>query len=131
MQTKLTDVEISVIEHSAGPDLDDIAKALRMRRNGTVKEPEHDDSLRARLLAAASTAYPTLTTRERAVAELLILGKPNREIAVALDISIKTVDTHRGHVMQKLEVANNVELLRLAVRKGWAVIELEGDLEVS
>jgi len=63
--------------------------------------------------------FPTLTARERQVALMLAEGRTNREIAAELDISIKTVDTHRGKIMQKLELANNVELCRLAIREGW------------
>lgn len=66
----------------------------------------------------------SLTVREREVASMLCRGMKNAEIAEAMGISIKTVDTHRGHVLSKLEVRNNVELLRLAIRKGWHVVEV-------
>jgi DNA-binding CsgD family transcriptional regulator len=58
-----------------------------------------------------------LTHREREVA-MLARGEPNREIAKALGISIKTVDTHRGHLLAKLGCRNNVELARLFIRRG-------------
>lgn len=67
----------------------------------------------------AGIPFPTLTPRERQIALMLAAGRTNRSIAAELDISIKTVDTHRGKIMQKLELANNVELCRLAIREGW------------
>lgn len=63
--------------------------------------------------------FPTLTAREREVAHRLSVGRRNSEIAAELDISVKTVDTHRAHVLKKLLVRNNVELARLAIRNGW------------
>lgn len=59
-----------------------------------------------------------LSPREREVAGMLAVGATNHEIADKLDISIKTVDTHRGHVLKKLKLRNNVELALLAVRRG-------------
>lgn len=63
-------------------------------------------------------AFPELTAREREVALLIARGEPNREIATALGVSIKTVDTHRLHILKKLACRNNVELARLAIRRG-------------
>ncbi len=63
-------------------------------------------------------AFSILTPRERDVAQALANGLPNREIAKALGISIKTVDTHRGHVLKKLGCANNVALARRLIREG-------------
>jgi two-component system response regulator FixJ len=60
---------------------------------------------------AASLAY--LTPREREVMELVIAGKPNKIIASDLGISSKTVEIHRGRVMQKLNVDSVAELVRL------------------
>jgi len=49
----------------------------------------------------------------------LALGLSNREIAEALDISIKTVDTFRTQVMKRMGTRNNVELARLAIAEGF------------
>lgn len=68
---------------------------------------------------AATGPFPLLTEREREVALLLAEGLSCREIAGQLDISPKTIDTHRGHVLKKLELANTVLLCRLAIREGW------------
>jgi DNA-binding NarL/FixJ family response regulator len=60
-----------------------------------------------------------LSGREFQVLELLAQGWTNREIADHLHISIKTVDTHRGHVLKKLRLRNNSDLTRFAVKHGY------------
>lgn len=60
-----------------------------------------------------------LTEREMQVATLLAVGDTNHEIAKKLRITVKTFDTHRGHLLKKLSLRNNVELARLALREGW------------
>jgi DNA-binding NarL/FixJ family response regulator len=60
-----------------------------------------------------------LTAREQQVMEMLARGLTNREIAEHLAISIKTVDTHRGHILKKLGLRNNSELTRFAVKHGY------------
>ncbi len=62
--------------------------------------------------------FDTLTPREREVALALATGLTCREIAPMMNISIKTVDTHRQHVLEKLELKNNVELCRAMIREG-------------
>jgi len=69
-------------------------------------------------LARVLERYQLLTDREREVMELLIAGKTTKQIAAHLRISIKTVDNHRNSVLEKMNVANLVELARLAVTHG-------------
>jgi DNA-binding NarL/FixJ family response regulator len=57
-----------------------------------------------------------LTDREREVVQLLAEGKSNKEVAVALDISVKTVEAHRATIMHKLEINSIAELVRYAIR---------------
>jgi DNA-binding NarL/FixJ family response regulator len=58
----------------------------------------------------------SLTSREREVAQLLAEGKSNKEVAELLDISVKTVETHRSHLMEKLNLHSISDLVRYAVR---------------
>jgi DNA-binding NarL/FixJ family response regulator len=74
------------------------------------------------LLAAADKPAGMLTARETQVMEMLARGMTNREIAEHLDISVKTIDTHRGHVMKKLGLRNNSELTRFAVKHGYVAV---------
>ncbi len=57
-----------------------------------------------------------LTSREREVLQMLAEGKTNKEVAVVLNLSVYTVDAHRGHIMEKLNVHSINELVRFAVR---------------
>jgi DNA-binding NarL/FixJ family response regulator len=60
-----------------------------------------------------------LTRRERETLQLLAEGKTNREVAKALEISIKTAETHRARVMRKLAIDSVAELVRYAIRNGF------------
>ena len=62
--------------------------------------------------------WETLTLREQEIALMLARGDTNREVATALGISIKTVDTHRGHIIKKLACKNNAGLVLKLVRLG-------------
>lgn len=64
-----------------------------------------------------------LTSREREVLQLLAEGRSNREIAEELSISVKTVETHRSNMMTKLELSSKTELVKYALRKGWAMLD--------
>lgn len=85
-------------------------------RRATTAPIDQDEAI---ILINATKAFPALTDREREVALLLADGSRNSEIAEELDISIKTVDTHRAHVLRKLHCRNNVELCKLAIREGY------------
>jgi DNA-binding NarL/FixJ family response regulator len=57
-----------------------------------------------------------LTAREREIVQLLAEGKTNKEVAVALGVSIKTVDAHRANIMHKLDLHDVTDLVRYAIR---------------
>lgn len=63
-------------------------------------------------------SYDLLTTREREILQLVVEGKANKEIATSLNISPYTVETHRKHILEKLNLHNPAELILYAVRKG-------------
>jgi DNA-binding NarL/FixJ family response regulator len=63
-------------------------------------------------------SYDLLTTREREVLQLLAEGRCNKEVATVLDLSPHTVETHRGHIMQKLNLHSGAEIILYAIRKG-------------
>jgi DNA-binding NarL/FixJ family response regulator len=67
--------------------------------------------------------HETLTPREREVLHLAAEGKTNNDIAARLHISPRTVETHRAHMMQKLNLQNPSELVRYAVRRGLIPLE--------
>ena len=59
-----------------------------------------------------------LTPREREVMDRVVAGKPNRQIAVELGCSAKTVEVHRSRVMEKMEAGSLAELVKLALAMG-------------
>jgi len=59
-----------------------------------------------------------LTSREREVLQLIAEGKTNKEIAAALNLSVYTVDAHRGRIMEKLNLHSTGEIVRFAMRNG-------------
>ncbi|HEV2827925.1 MAG TPA: response regulator transcription factor [Pyrinomonadaceae bacterium] len=60
-----------------------------------------------------------LTSREEQILRLIAQGYANKEIAKQLDISVKTVESHKTNVMEKLELKSRTEIVRYAVRQGW------------
>jgi two-component system, NarL family, response regulator NreC len=77
-----------------------------------------EDYVRVLKQKGAVDTYDLLTTREREILQLLAEGKTNKEVATALNISPYTVETHRGHILQKVNLHNSAELVLYAVRKG-------------
>jgi FixJ family two-component response regulator len=110
----------------------DVPMAVRAMRNGAfdfVEKPFEDSQVLARVLealehpAAAGHATPgparerleELSNREREVLDRVLEGKPSRQIAEDLFISVKTVDFHRARIMQKLGVRSVAELFRFCL----------------
>jgi two-component system response regulator NreC len=79
-------------------------------------------ALGARLVSAEAEAKAReeadpLSDREREVMRLLALGHTNQEIAKTLFISVRTAETHRAHIMQKLRLSTRAELVRYAIEQ--------------
>jgi two-component system response regulator NreC len=79
--------------------------------------------LGARLISAQTAErrraeQDPLSDREREVLRLLALGHTNQEIAQELFISVRTAETHRAHIMQKLRLSSRAELVRYALAEG-------------
>jgi two-component system response regulator NreC len=68
--------------------------------------------------APERTAAPALSPRERQVLELLAHGHTNREVADRLSLSVKTVETHRSRLSEKLGLHSRADLVRLAIELG-------------
>ena len=72
---------------------------------------------------SGQTAVPVLTSRERELLQLFAEGMKTSRIAAHLNISVKTVETHRRNIMEKLNVNSNAELVKYAIREGFTSIE--------
>lgn len=65
---------------------------------------------------ASEDAPLQITTREREIVQLLAEGKHSKEVATMLDITVKTVETHRANILRKLHFHSVTDLVRYAVR---------------
>jgi DNA-binding NarL/FixJ family response regulator len=104
-------------------DLDrDLLNAVEMVAQGIqFLTPKASNMVVERFLkgdAALDEGDAQLTPRQRQVAKLLAEGETNKEVAVALNISVKTVETHRSEIMRRLGLSSFSELVRYAVRQG-------------
>jgi len=83
-----------------------------------------EDYMRQLESRGAEDTYELLTNREREILQLLAEGKTNKDVANMLNLSLYTVETHRTHILQKLNLHSVPELILYAVRKG--IISLAG-----
>ncbi len=70
-----------------------------------------------------STAHTALTPREREVLQLLAEGKATKQVASRLGVSVKTLETHRSRIMEKLGIHSIAELTKYAIREGLTSLE--------
>ena len=77
-----------------------------------------EDYMRTLQKRGLADSYHLLTDREKEVLHLLAEGRSNKEVATLLDLGLSTVETHRGNLMQKLNLHNTAEIVLYAVRKG-------------
>ncbi len=73
--------------------------------------------------SAESSAFAILTNREREVLQLIAEGKATKEIANQLNVSVKTIETHRKQLMDKLNIHSIAELTKYAIREGITPLE--------
>lgn len=115
----------------------DVPMAVRAVKSGAfdfIEKPFNDQVLLDRIQQAlkrdvetrkveghkseVSTKLALLTPREREVLDLVVAGNPNKVIAAQLGISCRTVEIHRGRVMEKMEANSLSELVRLGLTSG-------------
>lgn len=106
-----------LLKGAEGADLFAAVRAL------AAGESYVDPALGARVIAADLRQQPRtegdrLTSRQREVLRLLALGHTNQEVAETLVLSVRTVETHRAHLMQKLRISSRAELVRYALEHG-------------
>jgi len=138
-------IEILARLHERRPDLavimitghGDVTMAVRAMKLGAVdfiEKPIREETLvqsveaaleiarlsgrQQALCGAARTNVQKLTPRERQVLEMLVIGRPNKVIAQALDCSPRTVEIHRARIMEKMEARSLPHLVRIAIAAG-------------
>jgi DNA-binding NarL/FixJ family response regulator len=77
-----------------------------------------DDYVRHLSEKGITDRFESLSDREREIFQLIAEGHSNKEVADLLAVSLGTIETHRAHIMQKLDVHNTAELVLYAVRRG-------------
>lgn len=107
---------------------EELARAIRAAVDGrtflcpAVAGVVVEDYLNRRAADEPTPARP-LTPREREVLQLLAEGSATKQIAARLGVSVKTVETHRSHIMAKLNIHSVAELTRYAIREGLTSLD--------
>lgn len=107
-----------VLKESAGEEVVDAIRALRAGKrylSHRITETVIDDYLRE---GTNVSPLDSLSLRERDVLQLVVEGRTNAAIALALSLSPKTVETYRARIMKKLKVKDTVELVKFSMRHG-------------
>ena len=98
---------------------EDLLKAIRaVHRGEAFLSPAISDAVLTDYRKHVSNPIDQLTSREREILTMIAEGKSNKEIATALNLSVYTVESHRGSVMEKLNLHNTGDIVRFALRNG-------------
>jgi DNA-binding NarL/FixJ family response regulator len=116
-----------LVKDSAFEELNQAVKTVMANRpylSAVITGALVEDFVRQTSTQERQPAYPLrmLTTREQEVLRLLADGKRVKDIARDLNISAKTVESHRQNIMDKLEIHSTIELTRYALREGLTSI---------
>jgi two-component system response regulator NreC len=116
---------VRALEHGAAGYLlkeaaaEQLIRALRtVAAGGTFLASPLSSEAMDRIASEQGDVYESLTSRERQVLQLIAEGKTNRQIAQELNVALKTIDTHRSRLMQKLDLHDQAALIKYALRRG-------------
>lgn len=103
---------------------EELVRAIRAVAAGqTYVDPALTDQLVAKIIGKGSSrsshAENTLSQREEEVLRCIAWGFLNKEVASHLEISVKTVEAHKAHAMQKIGMKNRIDIVRYALLRGW------------
>jgi len=110
-----------LLKDSADVDLIRAVTAVRQGKSffsPVVAKVMLDDYVRRLADKGVTDRFDSLSEREREIFQLIAEGHSNKEIADLINLSVSTVETHRAHIMEKLDVHNTAEIVLYAVRKG-------------
>lgn len=99
-------------------DTDLLAAVRAIYRGEGYLSPSVSEAVLSDYRKQVTDPVDLLTSREREILQMIAEGKTNKEIASLLNLSVYTVDAHRGRVMEKLNLHTTGELVRFAMRKG-------------
>jgi DNA-binding NarL/FixJ family response regulator len=109
-----------LLKDSADADLQRAVQAVAQGKpffSPAIAKVLLEDYVRQLQQRGLQDSYDLLTDREKEVLQLLAEGKSNKEVATILDLSTYTVETHRTHMMQKLDLHSAADIVLYAVRK--------------
>lgn len=99
-------------------EADLIAAVRAVARGDGYLSPGVSDAVLSDYRKHVTDPIDLLSTREREVLQMIAEGRTNKEIATSLNLSVYTVEAHRGRIMEKLNLHSTGELVRFAVRNG-------------
>ena len=99
-------------------DVDLLAAVRSVAKGEGYLSPAISDAVLSDYRKHVTDPLDLLSSREREVLQLIAEGKTNKDIASLLNLSVYTVDAHRGRIMEKLNLHSTGELVRFALRKG-------------
>lgn len=100
-------------------DDEDLLRAIRaVSRGEAFLSPAVSDAVLSDYRKHVANPIDQLTSREREILTMIADGESNKEIANALNLSVYTVESHRGSVMEKLNLHNTGDIVRFAIRNG-------------
>jgi two-component system response regulator NreC len=105
-----------VLKTQASTDL--INAIMEVMKGAIYLSPKISGTVVRSLISKQEQRTELLTCRERQVLQLIAEGKTTKDIAALLNLSVKTAESHRSHIMQRLNIHNVASLVRYAVRRG-------------
>jgi len=97
----------------------DIVQAIRDALQGAIYlSPRVANAVVQAYLSRSTLPPDPLTSREREIVQRIAEGQTTKEIASHLDLSVKTVESHRSNLMRKLDIHETATLVRYAIRRG-------------
>jgi two-component system response regulator NreC len=109
-----------LLKDSADMDLHNAVRAVASGKpffSPAIANTLLEDYMRELQQRGLQDSYELLTEREKEILQLLAEGKSNKDAATHLNLSVNTVETHRTHIMQKLNLHSSAEIVLYAVRK--------------
>jgi len=98
---------------------DELMDAIRtVSTGGTYLSPKVSRMVVSAYVSGADTAADPLTARERIVLQLVAEGRTTKDIAGTLNLTVKTAESHRARLMEKLDIHDTAGLVRYAIRRG-------------
>jgi DNA-binding NarL/FixJ family response regulator len=115
-----------LLKDSAGDEVVEAVRAIHSGRHyfsRAIGEIMVQDYIKYRLDAQAKSPLESLSSREREVLQLLVEGRSNPDIATGLCLSVKSIETYRSRLMQKLGIYDLPGLVKFAIQQGLTPVE--------